>query len=232
MNINYNTKEQYIRIITTISDQYNSMLTDYKKFYIAVNNNKSTTNTKNFDNSSALLVKKYNELVNLQSEISDLNKRIVSDVADLNNKIKTEKAANTDFKKKLAALDPINSSSNMLISDYNENYNDKNTQNWSLLIGILVSCAMIIFMFRIPTTTDQMLRVKEETITKLYKEGSEYASKYQELKEKGKQKAAEAESKINNYYEEMKKYQKRADELVKEQAEAAVAAKVPPVKKI
>jgi hypothetical protein len=231
MNINYNTKEQYIGIITTISDQYNSILTEYKKFYIAVNNNNSTTNTKNFDNSSALLVKKYNELVKLQSEISDLNKRIVSDVTDLNSKIKTEKVATKDFKKKLTALAPINSSSNMLISDYNENYNDKNTKNWSLLIGILVSCAMIIFIFRIPTTKDQMLRVKEETITKLYKEGSDYASKYQALKEKGKQKAAEAERILSYNIQRVKEYKKRADELVKEQAEAA-AVKAPTVKKI
>ncbi len=223
MNINYKTKEQYTSQIKSISDQYNSMLTDYKKYYIAVNNNKTITNSKNFDDSSTLLVKKYNELVKIQSEISDLNKQIVSDVTALNGKIKIEKTKNTDYKNKLEALDPIKSSANVLNRDYKTNYNVKNTQNWSLLLGIIVSCAMITFMFRIPTTKDQMLRVKEETIAKLYKEGSDYASKYQALKEKGKQKAAEAERILSYNIQRAKEYKKRADELVKEQAETVAA---------
>lgn len=218
MDINYKTKEQYQRQIKDISDQYTSILTDYKKYYLAVNSNKSTANTKNFDNSSTQLTRKYNELRMLQEEITKENGFILKEVSELNSKINTEKAKNTQLKNQLTSLDPIKSSSTMLISDYKTNYNDRNTQNWSLLIGVLVSCAMITLMFRIPTTQDEMIRVKNETIAKLYKEGSEYATKYRDLQEKGKQKAAEAESKISNYYEEMKRYRKRADELVRDAA--------------
>lgn len=221
MNINYKTKEQYQRQINVIYDQYKGILTDYKKYYIAVNSNKSTTNKKNFDNSSTQLTRKYNELRMLQEEITKENGFILKEVSGLNSKINTEKAKNTQLKNQLTSLDPIKSSSTMLISDYKTNYNDRNTQNWSLFIGVLVSCAMITFMFRIPTTKDDMIRVKNETITKLYKEGSEYATKYQALKEKGKQKAAEAERLISYNIQRAKEYKKRADEMVKEQVDAA-----------
>jgi hypothetical protein len=221
MDINYKTKEQFQRQIKDISDQYTSILTDYKKYYLAVNCNKSTANTKNFDNSSTQLTRKYNELRMLQEEITKENGFILKEVSGLNSKINTEKAKNTQLKNQLTSLDPIKSSSTMLISDYKTNYNDRNTQNWSLLFGVLVSCAMITLMFRIPTTQDEMIRVKNETIAKLYKEGSEYATKYQALKEKGKQKAAEAERLISYNIQRAKEYKKRADEMVKEQVDAA-----------
>lgn len=221
MDINYKTKEQFQRQIKDISDQYTSILTDYKKYYLAVNSNKSTANTKNFDNSSTQLTRKYNELRMLQEEITKENGFILKEVSELNSKINTEKANNTQLKNQLTSLDPIKSSSTMLISDYKTNYNDRNTQNWSLLIGVLVSCAMITLMFRIPTTQDEMIRVKNETIAKLYKEGSEYAKKYRDLQEKGKQKAAEAERLISYNIQRAKEYKKRADEMVKEQVDAA-----------
>ena len=226
MNIDptYNTKEQYLLRIKSISDQYFSMLTDYKKYYIASNQNPSDNSKKKFlDESSINLTRKYNELVNLQTEITRLNNEIVTNSSGLNSKLKIEKTTNTDFKKKLTALDPIKSSATMLISDYKTNYNDNNIKNWSLLIGIIVSCAIITYMFRIPTTIDGILKTKDETITKLYKEGSDYALKYQALKEKGKQKAAEAESKINAYYQDAKKYRKRADEMYRERSDATAA---------
>ena len=224
MDINYKTKEQFQRQIKDISDQYTSILTDYKKYYLAVNSNKSTANTKNFDNSSTQLTRKYNELRMLQEEITKENGFILKEVSGLNSKINTEKAKNTQLKNQLTSLDPIKSSSTMLISDYKTNYNDRNTQNWSLLFGVLVSCAMITLMFRIPTTKDEMIRVKNETITKLYKEGSEYATKYRDLQEKGKQKAAEAERLISYNIQRAKDYKKRADEMVKEQVDAAAKA--------
>ena len=172
MNIDptYNTKEQYLLRIKSISDQYFSMLTDYKKYYIASKQNPSDNSKKKFlDESSINLTRKYNELVNLQTEITRLNNEIVTNSSGLNSKLKIEKTTNTDFKKKLTALDPIKSSATMLISDYKTNYNDNNIKNWSLLIGIIVSCAIITYMFRIPTTIDGILKTKDETITKLYK---------------------------------------------------------------
>ena len=227
MNINttYKTKDQYLMQIKSISDQYTRMLMDYKTKYIASNQTSSNKTKKMFlDESSRNLDNKYNELVRLQTEVTRQNNDLVIEVSGLNTKISTEKENNTRLKTHLTALDPIKSSATILIGDYKTNYNDKNTKNWSLLIGILISCAMITFMFRIPTTKDEMLRVKDETISKLYKEGSEYAKKYKDLKEMGKQKAAEAESKINTYYQETKKYRKRAEELYKERAEAAADA--------
>ena len=213
--MNYNTKEQYDIRIKDISDVYESMLIDYKQKYIASKNYINNTNKEQYlVQSSNNLTKKYQELSNLKDEVNSINKNLKGDISDLNSKINIEKQKNTDFKKRLSYLDPMNSSAKMLIGDYKTNYNDKNIQNWSLLIGIIVSVAIITFLFRIPTTKDEMIRVKDDTITKLYKEGSDYAKKYQDLKEIGKRKAAEAETKINNYYEEMKKYRKRADDLV------------------
>jgi hypothetical protein len=220
MNIDYKTKEQYQRQINVISDRYKGILKDYKDYYIAFNNNKSSKNKKNLDDSSLLLTRRYNELRNLQEEITKENGSILTEVSVSNVNINKEKATNTRLKNQLAALDPIKSSSTVLISDYKTNYNDRNTQNWSLLIGVIVSCALITFMFRIPTTKDQMLRVKDETISKLYKEGSEYFKKFNELQEKGKRKAAEAEAKIRSYYEETKQYSKRVDDY-KARADAA-----------
>ena len=225
MNINYKTKDQYLRVINSISQQYNSMLPDYQTKNVRSNQTPSDKTKKRFlDESSNNLNKKNNELVNIQTEVTRQNNDLVAIVSGLNSKISTEKAKNTRLKTQLTALDPIKSSATILISDYKTNYNDRNTKNWSLLIGIVVSCALITFMFRIPTTKDQMIRVKDETITKLYKEGSEYASKYRDLKEVGKRKAAEAEAKINSYYQETKKYRKRADELYKERADDVAKA--------
>jgi hypothetical protein len=223
MDINYNTKEQYQRQINVISDQYKSILTDYKKYYIAVNSNKSSTNKKIFDNSSKQLTRKYNELRMLQEEITEQNASILKEVSESNLNINKEKAKNTQFKNQLSALDPIKSSSTMLISDYKTNYNDRNIQNWSLLIGVIVSCALIKFMFIIPTTQDEMIRVKNETIAKLYKEGSEYAKKYNDLKEDAKRSAAETEAKISNYSHLLTKYKKRADDFIKDAANKELA---------
>ena len=222
----YKTKDQYLTQITSISDQHNSMLIDYKTKYIASNQTPTNKTKKRFlDESSSNLDKKFNELVRYKQRLLRQNDDLVSKVSGLNGKIKTEKTKNAKYKKQLASLDPIKSSATVLISDYKTNYNDKNTKNWSLLVGILVSCAMITFMFRIPTTKDEMLRVKEETISKLYKEGSEYASKYRNLKEIGKREAVEAEAKINSYYEQTKKYRERANELVAETAKVAASGK-------
>lgn len=223
MDINYNTKEQYQRQINVISDQYKSILTDYKKYYIAVNSNKSSTNKKIFDNSSKQLTRKYNELRMLQEEITEQNASILKEVSESNLNINKEKAKNTQLKNQLSALDPIKSSSTMLISDYKTNYNDRNIQNWSLLIGVIVSCALIKFMFIIPTTQDEMIRVKNETIAKLYKEGSEYAKKYNDLKEDAKRSAAETEAKISNYSHLLTKYKKRADDFIKDAANKELA---------
>jgi hypothetical protein len=220
MNIaTYKTKETYLKQINSISVQYNSMLNDYKTKYINSNQSPSDKSKKRFlDESSLNLTKKFNELVSLQTEITRINSDISTDIIGINKKINNEKEKNTEFKKNLTALDPIKSSAIILISDYKTNYNDSNIKNWSLLIGIIVSCAIITYMFRIPTTIDGVLKTKDETINKLYKEGTEYASKYEALKEKGKQKAAEAEAKINTYYQDVKKYKKRADELYLEKS--------------
>ena len=94
MNIDptYNTKEQYLTRIKSISDQYFSMLTDYKKYYIDSNQSPSDNSKKIFlDESSINLTKKYNELVNLQTEITRLNSDIVTDSSELNSKIKVDK---------------------------------------------------------------------------------------------------------------------------------------------
>ena len=221
MNINYNTKDRYLGAINSISQQYNSMLSDYQTKYVQSNQNPSDKTKKRFlDESSTNLKKKIKELVDIQTEVTRQNFDLVTKVSGLNENINTEKTTNTDFKKNLSALDPIKSSAMMLTGDYNTNYNDRNTQNLSLLIGIVISCALITIMFRIPTTKDQIIRVKDDTITKLYKEGSDYAKKYNVLKEVGKRKAAETEAKINSYYQETKKYRKRAEELYNERAVA------------
>jgi hypothetical protein len=220
----YNTQQQYSTIIKGLTDQYYSMLTDYRTKYIASNNNPSDSTNNYLTESINNLDKKKVELVRLQTEITTLNAKIVKDSTDSNTKIKTEKAKNTDLKNKLNALDPIKMGASILIGDYKTNYNDKNTRNWSLLIGIFVACAMITIMFRIPTTKDDMIRVKNETINKLKTDGQEVATKYNELKETGKEKAAEAERMITNIIQRTEFYKKQLLDYGQELPELAKVA--------
>jgi hypothetical protein len=211
----YKTKAQYLRQIDPLNEQYTTMLSDYKTRYITYQNNtQNADNQKYFDEIDQSLTKNSNELTSLKNEITEYNNLIIKESSNINSQIAEEKEKNINFKKKLTKLDPIKNGSAVLISDYTENYNDKNTRNWSLLIGIFVSIALIVYVFRIPTSKDKILATANETITKLRKDGSEIATKYTELKVKGEKKAVEAESKIKGYYDKMNDYRKRADQIV------------------
>ena len=212
----YNTKDQYQSQIDACSAKYNSILLGYKNLYIASVNYPSGDATKNLNLANNQLQTQINGLIRIQTEIGDRTKTIVSDSTDYNNKIGAEKTKNNNFKKQLTALDPIKSGASALIGDYQTNYNDKNTRNWSLLIGIVVACAMITFMFRIPTTKDDMIRARNETINKLRTAGQEVDTKYRILKEKGKVKAAEAERMLDNATKRAEIYKKQAFDVGQE----------------
>ena len=212
---NYRTKAQYLGKIEELNEQYTAMLSDYKTRYITYQNNTQNADyEKFFVEINKSLNQNSNELTSLNNEITKNNIKIINDSSDINSKIADEKSKNIEFKKQLKSLDPIKNGSAVLISDYTENYNDKNTRNWSLLIGIFVSFALIVYVFRIPTTQDKMIATANETINKLRISRSAIDNKYTDLKVKGKQKAIEAESKIKGYYDKMKDYQKRADQMV------------------
>jgi hypothetical protein len=210
-------KAQYLSKIDSLNSEYTAMLSDYKTRYITYQNNtQNPDNKRSFDQIDQSLKTNFATLFSLNYEIIQNNQIIIRESSDINKKIASEKEKNIEFKKKLKSLDPIQKGSALLISDYTENYNDKNTRNWSLLIGIFVSIAIIVYVFRIPTSRDKILATANETITKLRKDGSEIANKYNSLEEAGKKKAEEAETKIKGYYDKMKEYQKRADQMVLE----------------
>lgn len=214
---NYKTKTQYLSQIDSLNNQYTAMLSDYKSRYITYQNNTQNTDNQRFFNEiDQSLKQNYNNLSDLNNEITKYNKSNVQEFSDINSKIAVEKEKNIIFKNKLKSLDPIQKGSALLISDYTENYNNKNTRNWSLLIGIFVSIAIIVYVFRIPTSKDKMLATANETITKLRKDGYDISSKFQSLEKIGEEKAKEAEIKIKGYYDKMKEYQNRADKIVLE----------------
>ena len=78
----------------------------------------------------------------------------------------------------------------------------------------------ITYMFRIPTSKDEMIKKTAETINKLKNDGQEVAIKYRDLKERGKQKAIEAERMLYNATQRAKNYKKQAEELYQERAVA------------
>ena len=136
---NYNNK------IKVLNEQFYSILEDFKKYYIFFNKNPNVNeyqqmflNIKsNIESINSQLFTIHN---NIQDNIDDIN----INIEKINTEIQKEKKQNIELKKRVGIVNNKKVSSEILIDDYKELYNNTYYYNITILIGIIIIIILFI----------------------------------------------------------------------------------------
>jgi len=146
---NINNVKKYNEKINNIKNQFNSILQDYKKYYVFFNKNPEVTEYSNFYYNSK------NQLINLNNNLFNISLNINNDIDKLNETLKILKEKinylkNENNRLKLLSdnLDNTEEGSEVLINNKKELYNIQYLQNWIIIFGIIIISIIINKIFK------------------------------------------------------------------------------------
>ena len=137
--------DNYTNSLNTVNKNFFIILDDFNKYYIMYNKNPEVNEyQETFLNIKSQLQSTIYQLFtinnNIQTNINNINDKI----QNINIEIQKEKRKNLDLKKSFKNVDNKNASSNIMIRNHKELYNNKYYYNVTLLVGIII---IIIIMF-------------------------------------------------------------------------------------
>jgi hypothetical protein len=137
--------DNYTNSLNTVNKNFFIILDDFNKYYIMYNKNPEVNEyQETFLNIKSQLQSTIYQLFtinnNIQTNINNINDKI----QNINIEIQKEKIKNLDLKKSFKNVDNKNASSNIMIRNHKELYNNKYYYNVTLLVGIII---IIIIMF-------------------------------------------------------------------------------------
>ena len=149
-----NPVQQISNKLNTYSEQFPSVLEDYKKSYIIHNKNTeyneySQIYASNKGALHSLNTKVFVATNDIQKNIDTLNVQI----SDLDNKITEEKSINTDLKKKWNSIKGTGNSASEMTDEAKELYNIQYISNVTIVIGSLGLLSLLFSTFRRPITS-------------------------------------------------------------------------------
>jgi len=141
--------KKYQDKLTTIVDQFTSVLDDYKKYYVFTNKNPEVDEYQNF------YLENKNQLQNLNKDVFLMSSDIEKSIQDLNYlvtrlnaKLSGEKELTGELAKLMQNLKQTNNGADTMLYDTTFLYNKKYMQNVELLFGIVTILGLLFTLFK------------------------------------------------------------------------------------
>lgn len=135
--------------INSIKSTFNSVLDDYKKYYVFYHSHPEVNEYQNY------YLQSKNQLNNLVKDLFNISKNIHIKINELSdetsnvyNSLKEERENHKELSKRVNSLTGTKNGSEMLIDDFKKKYNEQFYNNIELFIGILLVGFAIKYTFR------------------------------------------------------------------------------------
>jgi len=131
--------DNYINSLNTVNKNFFIILDDFNKYYIMYNKNPEVNEyQQTFFNIKSQLQSTIYQLFTINNNIQTTINNINDKIQNINIEIQKEKRKNLDLKKSFKNVDNKNASSNIMIRNHKELYNNKYYYNVTLFVGIII----------------------------------------------------------------------------------------------
>jgi hypothetical protein len=145
----FDNPNMFISKIHTFRQQLPSILDDFIKYYIFYNKNPDYPEySQMFENIKSNLNTVNSNLFILSNTIDVNTANVTKKMFELNALIKKEKKANRELKRKLGVIEQQIDSTDEMIFDYSQIYDEEYLRNWALFLSILASGLAISVVFK------------------------------------------------------------------------------------
>ena len=143
------SSSQYNEKISSIQEQFHSVLEDFKKYYVFYNKNPEVNEYQHFFMNSKTQLEKLNKDIlttgkDIETKIQDINKQMVL----LNKKLTNEKKLNGELVKLMNSLSNKENGAGILINDSKYIYNEQYYKNVWFLVSLIISLGSIHVLFK------------------------------------------------------------------------------------
>ena len=150
--LNNISSSQYSEKILAAKQQFNSILEDFKKYYVFYNKNPEVNEYQHFFMNSKAQLQKLNKdvlvIINtIQTNIKDME----TSTGTLNQKLSNEKKLNDEMVKLMNNLTNKENGSGIMINDSKFIYNDQYYKNISFFISLILAGGLIGVLFKSST---------------------------------------------------------------------------------
>ena len=149
-NLNdFENPQMFISKLHALREQLPHILDDFIKYYVFYNKNPDYPEySQMFDNIKGNLNTINSNLFILSNAVDVTTGKISQKLSGLDELIQKEKKVNRALKRKLGILEQQIDSTDELIYDYNQMYDEGYLRNWALFLSILVSGLAISVVFK------------------------------------------------------------------------------------
>jgi hypothetical protein len=138
----------YNEKLDMLNEQFNSLLADFKKYYIFSNKNPEYQDYANsYAQVKANIQNINSQVFKITSETESALSKLIDDATDINNKIGAEKKMQLKLKKNLGLIQTNTNSANLMIMNYKELYNEQYIKNVTTFIGIFIAIYTILKVY-------------------------------------------------------------------------------------
>jgi peptidoglycan hydrolase CwlO-like protein len=134
----------YNEQLEALNSQFNSVLDDYKKYYIFSNKNPEYKDyVTAYSNAESTIQTINSKLLKILNDIETKLNKLLQDAFDINSQIEDEKKENDKLKKNLTLIKSNTNGSKEMVSNYKEMYKEKYISNATLFLGLFFSTYII-----------------------------------------------------------------------------------------
>jgi len=134
----------YNEKLDALNSQFNSVLDDYKKYYIFSNKNPEYQDyTRAYSNAESNIQSINSQVLKIVNETEEKLNNLLQNAFEINSQIEEEKKTNNQLKTNLGLMQSNANGSDVLISNYKELYKEKYISNATLFLGLLFSTYII-----------------------------------------------------------------------------------------
>jgi len=134
----------YNEKLDALNSQFNSVLDDYKKYYIFSNKNPEYQDyTRAYSNAESNIQSINSQVLKIVNETEEKLNNLLQNAFEINSQIEEEKKTNNQLKTNLGLMQSNTNGSEVLISNYKELYKEKYISNATLFLGLLFSTYII-----------------------------------------------------------------------------------------
>ncbi len=140
--------QQNLEKINGIKNRFQMILEDFKKYYVYYNKNPEVDEfQRNFFQSKSQLQNTIKEINDLSQKIKKEIKQTDIELSIISKKIEQEKILNNKLNGIVGNLKSTNNSSQALIDNSKEEYNDQYIKNWEIILGLFLITSVLSYRF-------------------------------------------------------------------------------------
>jgi len=134
----------YNEQLATLNSQFNSILDDYKKYYIFSNKNPEYQDYVNAFSSAKTTIQSINaQVFKISSDVESKLSALLQNATNINMQIEDEKNTNAKLKERLNLIKTNVNGSSIMISNYKELYKQQYMNNFALFFGSIFTSYII-----------------------------------------------------------------------------------------